>query len=217
MNGKDSIVFSPGRIGPLEIKNRLVRSATFENAATSEGAVSDFLVNLYRDLAQGGVGLIITGTAGVYPEALAPPFLVRADDDSFIPSLARIPRAVHEVAPDCRETPPSRNFVHSSLRHIGPDRRPSGAFHARRVPRRDLRSHAEADRNRVAHLRSRVFPFHSANRHADRLRQLKAPWELVLGNRIPNSSPPYLATRSPGLRTNFFKQSATALKQSSPD
>lgn len=102
MNRKDSIVFSPGQIGPLEIKNRLVRSATFENAATSEGAVSDFLVNLYRDLAQGGVGLIITGIAGVYPGALAPPFLMRADDDSFIPSLARIPRAVHEVAPDCR-------------------------------------------------------------------------------------------------------------------
>ena len=76
MNRKDSIVFSPGQIGPLEIKNRLVRSATFENAATSEGAVSDFLVNLYRDLAQGGVGLIITGTAGVYPKALVPPWLV---------------------------------------------------------------------------------------------------------------------------------------------
>jgi 2,4-dienoyl-CoA reductase-like NADH-dependent reductase (Old Yellow Enzyme family) len=102
VNRKDSIVFSSGRIGSLEIKNRLVRSATFENAATSEGAVSDFLVTLYRDLAQGGVGLIITGIAGVYAKALAPPHLMRADDDSFIPSLARIPRAVREVAPDCR-------------------------------------------------------------------------------------------------------------------
>lgn len=102
MNRAESIVFSSGRIGPLEIKNRLVRSATFENAATSEGAVSDFLVNLYRDLAIGGVGLIITGIAGVYAKALAIPSLMRADDDSFIPSLARIPRAVHEVAPDCK-------------------------------------------------------------------------------------------------------------------
>jgi 2,4-dienoyl-CoA reductase-like NADH-dependent reductase (Old Yellow Enzyme family) len=99
---ENSMVFSPGRIGPLEIKNRLVRSATFENAATREGEVSDFLVNLYRDLAQGGVGLIITGIAGVYPEALAPPLLMRADDDSFIPSLAKIPRAVREAATDCK-------------------------------------------------------------------------------------------------------------------
>jgi 2,4-dienoyl-CoA reductase-like NADH-dependent reductase (Old Yellow Enzyme family) len=102
VNRKDSIVFSSGRIGSLEIKNRLVRSATFENAATSEGEVSDFLVNLYRDLAQGGVGLIVTGIAGVYTKALALPSMLRADDNSFIPSLARIPRAVHEVAPDCR-------------------------------------------------------------------------------------------------------------------
>jgi len=53
---KDSIVFTPARIGQLEIKNRLVRSATYENAATREGEVSDFLVDLYRTLAKGGLG-----------------------------------------------------------------------------------------------------------------------------------------------------------------
>ncbi len=99
---EDSIVFTSARIGQLEIKNRLVRSATYENAATSKGEVSDFLVDLYRTLAKGGVGLIITGTAGVYSKALAPLLVVRADDDSFIPSLEKIPRAVREVAPDCK-------------------------------------------------------------------------------------------------------------------
>jgi 2,4-dienoyl-CoA reductase-like NADH-dependent reductase (Old Yellow Enzyme family) len=43
---KDSIVFTPARIGQIDIKNRLIRSATYENAATKEGEVSDFLVNL---------------------------------------------------------------------------------------------------------------------------------------------------------------------------
>ena len=62
---KDSIVFKPARVGNLEIKNRLVRSATYENAATSKGEVSDFLVDLYRTLAKGGVGLIISSVAGV--------------------------------------------------------------------------------------------------------------------------------------------------------
>jgi 2,4-dienoyl-CoA reductase-like NADH-dependent reductase (Old Yellow Enzyme family) len=98
---ENSIVFTPGRIGHLEIKNRLVRSATYENA-TSGGEVSEFLVELYRTLAKGGVGLIITGCAGVYPKALAPPSLIRADNDSFIPSLKKIPRAVQEGASDCR-------------------------------------------------------------------------------------------------------------------
>jgi 2,4-dienoyl-CoA reductase-like NADH-dependent reductase (Old Yellow Enzyme family) len=112
----ESIVFSPGRIGTLEIKNRLIRSATFENAATSQGGVSDSLVDLYRSLAKGGVGLIITGVIGVYPKALAPHGLMRVDDDSCIASLARIPQVVHEVDPDCRVMlqlhHPGRQIVH---------------------------------------------------------------------------------------------------------
>jgi 2,4-dienoyl-CoA reductase-like NADH-dependent reductase (Old Yellow Enzyme family) len=96
-----SIVFSPGHIGGVELKNRLVRSATFENAASQTGEVTDLLLDMYRDLARGGVGLIITGIMGVYPRAIGPQ-VVRADDDSFVPGLERIPRAVHELGLDCR-------------------------------------------------------------------------------------------------------------------
>ena len=99
---KDSIVFTPAHIGRLEIKNRLVRSATYERAATSKGEVSDFLVDLYGTLAKGGVGLIITGYASVYSKALLADLSIRADNDDFIASLRRIPQAVHEAAPDCR-------------------------------------------------------------------------------------------------------------------
>ena len=99
---KDSIVFTPGRIGQLEIKNRLLRSATYENAATREGEVSDFLVDLYRTLAKGGVGLIITSVASVYSKAPQMHFGMRAGSDSFIPSLKKIPRVIRESAPDCK-------------------------------------------------------------------------------------------------------------------
>ena len=99
---KDSIVFTPARIGQLEIKNRLVRSATYERAATSKGEVSDFLVDLYRTLAKGGVGLIITGVAGIYSKALAPELLMQADNDDLIAGLRKIPQAVREAAPDCK-------------------------------------------------------------------------------------------------------------------
>jgi len=34
---KDSVVFQPGSIDSLQLKNRLVRSATFENAASETG------------------------------------------------------------------------------------------------------------------------------------------------------------------------------------
>lgn len=99
---ENSIVFTPARMGPLEIKNRLVRSATYENAATRKGEVSDFVVDLYRTLAKGGVGLIISGIASVQSKALAPHLIIRADDDSFISSLEKIPRAVRESEPDCK-------------------------------------------------------------------------------------------------------------------
>ncbi|HUH67294.1 MAG TPA: NADH:flavin oxidoreductase [Syntrophales bacterium] len=99
---KDSIVFSPANIGNLEIKNRLVRSATYENAATSTGEVSDSLVAIYRNLAKGGVGLIITSITGVYAKAVSPRLIMRVDKDSFIPGLARIPRTVRAAARDCK-------------------------------------------------------------------------------------------------------------------
>lgn len=55
----------PKKIGSIEIKNRFVRSATFEGMATEEGYVTDKQVELYKALAKGGVGLIITGYAYV--------------------------------------------------------------------------------------------------------------------------------------------------------
>ena len=49
---------SPGKIGNLVLKNRIVRAATSETMATSEGDATDDLVRLYSDLARGGAGLI---------------------------------------------------------------------------------------------------------------------------------------------------------------
>jgi 2,4-dienoyl-CoA reductase-like NADH-dependent reductase (Old Yellow Enzyme family) len=99
---KESIVFTPGRIGHLEIKNRLVRSSTFEHAATEKGEVSDTLLEIHRHLAQGGVGLILTGISWVHSAISAPPLMVRADIDSFLPGLRKLVRSVHDAAPDCR-------------------------------------------------------------------------------------------------------------------
>jgi 2,4-dienoyl-CoA reductase-like NADH-dependent reductase (Old Yellow Enzyme family) len=113
---ENSLVFSPGWVGPLKVKNRLVRSATYERAATSKGEVTDFLIDLYHTLAKGGVGLIITGIAGVYSKALAPHLLLRADNDDFIANLGKIPQAVRKGAPDCRVAlqlhHPGRQIVH---------------------------------------------------------------------------------------------------------
>ena len=60
-------LFSPKKIGNVEIKNRIVRSATFLSVAEKYGYVGDKMINFYADLAKGGTGLIITSFTAVDP------------------------------------------------------------------------------------------------------------------------------------------------------
>jgi len=50
-------------INGMTLQNRLVRSATWEGMCEQSGKPAEKVVNWYRDLAQGGIGLIITGYA----------------------------------------------------------------------------------------------------------------------------------------------------------
>lgn len=99
---EQSLVFQPSKIGGLEIKNRVVRSATYENAATEAGEVTDALVNMYRILAEGGSGLIITGIVTVMSKYHFPHRSMQIDDDRFVSGLSKIAKAVHELKNDCK-------------------------------------------------------------------------------------------------------------------
>jgi len=68
-----SVLFNPARIGAVEVTNRFIRSATCEFMADDDGFVTDRLVSLLRGLAEGEVGLIITGHANVRPDGKASP------------------------------------------------------------------------------------------------------------------------------------------------
>ncbi len=54
-------VFGPSRIGKIRVKNRIVRSATTINDIDERGLPRPGLVRTYRELAEGGVGCVITG------------------------------------------------------------------------------------------------------------------------------------------------------------
>jgi 2,4-dienoyl-CoA reductase-like NADH-dependent reductase (Old Yellow Enzyme family) len=56
-----SVLFETTRIKSMELKNRLVRSATVERMGDDNGFPTRDLFALYERLAKGGVGLIITG------------------------------------------------------------------------------------------------------------------------------------------------------------
>lgn len=54
-------LWQTGQIGPMQTKNRTVRSATNEHLATREGVLTQAWAQTYLELARGGVGVIITG------------------------------------------------------------------------------------------------------------------------------------------------------------
>ena len=97
-----SLVFEPKEIGRMVIKNRLVRSATYEGMASEDGRVTDELVELYKTLAEGGVGLIITSYTCVQPSGKAMPHQTGIDRDDLIPGLKRIVETVHKHGDGCK-------------------------------------------------------------------------------------------------------------------
>jgi len=92
---------TPKKIKNVEIKNRFVRSATFE-ARASDGYVSDNLINFYKALAEGGTGLIITGVAAVQEKARTNEEQMGIFDDRFISGLKRLTDTVHMYGDGCK-------------------------------------------------------------------------------------------------------------------
>jgi 2,4-dienoyl-CoA reductase-like NADH-dependent reductase (Old Yellow Enzyme family) len=109
-----SILFTPIRLGAMTVPNRFVRSATHAYLADDEGCVTDRLVELHRRLAEGEIGLIITGHAYVQPSGKASPRQIAVYEDRFIEGLARIPAAVHDF--------PTRVFL--QIAHAGRQTKP---------------------------------------------------------------------------------------------
>lgn len=92
-----SDVFSPVMLGPIQARNRIVRSATTLGLATENGGPLDELIETYTALCEGGVGAIITGAAGVQQNGkLATPLGYMIHQDDLIPAYRRLTNAVHK-------------------------------------------------------------------------------------------------------------------------
>lgn len=65
-----SILFTPGKIGPLTIRNRTIRSAAFESMCPGN-APSQELLNYHKSVAAGGVGMTTVAYAAVTQSGLS--------------------------------------------------------------------------------------------------------------------------------------------------
>jgi 2,4-dienoyl-CoA reductase-like NADH-dependent reductase (Old Yellow Enzyme family) len=90
-----SILFKPGNIAGLELKNRLVRSATAERMCDEDGRPEQAMLDLYANLARGGVGLIITGHAFVHESGKAHSTMTAVHRDDLVPSLRALSETAH--------------------------------------------------------------------------------------------------------------------------
>lgn len=82
-------------LGKISVKNRLVRSATFEYAGDDSGHYRKNICDIYEKLSKGGVGLIITGMVGVDENSRVSPYMIKAYDDAFVVGLRKLTEIVH--------------------------------------------------------------------------------------------------------------------------
>lgn len=86
-------VFSPAKLGPLTLRNRVIKAATFE-ARTPDALVTDDLIEYHRLPAAGGVGMTTVAYCAVSPGG-------RTSGDGMwmrpeaVPGLRRLAEAVH--------------------------------------------------------------------------------------------------------------------------
>jgi 2,4-dienoyl-CoA reductase (NADPH2) len=89
-------LLAPGRIGSLELRNRLIMSPMGSNLAQEDGHMGERIKRYYEERAKGGVGLIIVGVGAVsFPAGACNPNQVAISDDVFLPGLADLADRVH--------------------------------------------------------------------------------------------------------------------------
>ena len=125
MTGPD--VLAPARLGPIELRNRVVKAATFEGR-TPHGQVSDELIDFHLGPARGGVGLTTVAYLAVAPEGRTHAEVIVVGDDTAS-GLARLADAVHAtgaaIAGQVGHAGPVANGRSNGVRAVASSRMPS--------------------------------------------------------------------------------------------
>ena len=90
-------LFDETQIGEIVLKNRFVRSATWERLANEKGEPKGDLFRVYEDLAIGDIGLIITGLSSIIEGEQPHPGMMGIYNDRFHGTYKRLTERVHEL------------------------------------------------------------------------------------------------------------------------
>lgn len=114
-------LFEPGNIGPVEVKNRIIKTANGTSFVDPDQTVGERMLTYYERLAKGGVGFLVVESCGTeYPLGVQHVdydadgnyhgVQLHMDDDRLIPGFKKLTDAVHKH--DCK--------VSIQFQHAGP-------------------------------------------------------------------------------------------------
>jgi 2,4-dienoyl-CoA reductase-like NADH-dependent reductase (Old Yellow Enzyme family) len=93
--GAPTTLFTPGRLGKVDVRNRFIRSSTSESMADERGFITPEYRELHLNLARGGVGLIFTGHCFVMATGKSIAHMTGLHDDAHVPLLRSFTDAIH--------------------------------------------------------------------------------------------------------------------------
>jgi 2,4-dienoyl-CoA reductase-like NADH-dependent reductase (Old Yellow Enzyme family) len=116
--------FAPAQLGPVQLRNRIIKSATFEGV-TRRRVVTDELIEYHRKVAAGGVGLTTVAYCAVSPEGSTDGRTIVLTPES-VEGLARLADAMHAEGA----------AVAAQIGHAGPVANPAATKHPSLGPSR---------------------------------------------------------------------------------
>jgi 2,4-dienoyl-CoA reductase-like NADH-dependent reductase (Old Yellow Enzyme family)/thioredoxin reductase len=94
-NDQFEMLFKPGKIGSMEIKNRIIMAPMITEYADVDGYVTQRLIDYYAERAKGGVGLIMVEASYVqWPIGKGFSRQIALYDDKYIPGLTKLADAI---------------------------------------------------------------------------------------------------------------------------
>ncbi len=92
-----SNLMSPGRIGTMELKNRILLAAMGSEYCEKDGTCTERVWDYYEARARGGCGLLVLETSSVaWPAGNGMPRTIGFSEDRFLPGLEELTRRVHQ-------------------------------------------------------------------------------------------------------------------------
>ncbi len=121
-----SRVFQPAQLGPVTLRNRVIKAATFEGV-TPKRVVTDELIEFHRKVAAGGVGMSTVAYCAVSREGSTDGHTLVMNDEA-LPGLRRLTDAVHAEGA----------AIAAQIGHSGPVANPAGTKAPALAPTRFL-------------------------------------------------------------------------------